>query len=558
MANNTVIDLLLQNIENSIEIVVHNPCEKSWGKSLEFMPMFTLREIDLHRKQSGKQPGTSIIKTLERGRKFREERYISADSIYTAYDLDKFSVKGKCKASMKNQFRDIEVCLSRTDGNVLSGKCSCPAGNSSYCNHIMALLFEIADYSLNGLSVVPQEISCTSKSRQWGIPTGNKKFNEPIMASPIRNTNDTKGISSTLYDPRINFNRVDIEKRIIELQEDLCTKDKRIGFAHCINMVISKHNSTKFGDFRVGTTLSHQLLPLEHNFKVLTNIKENITTTNITHAYNKLPYKIIASDSVLIPTAWGHFNDQEMAFLESLKIQEGESYSFEEETVKQSDCPRWFELRKNRITSSKAHLIYIRKRNFEALVENLLNPKPEHNLPPTVREALAHGKLYESKARNAYTEYLKHSLKHDINVRETGLVIQPNLYWLASSPDGLVSDNSDPRKLGLVEIKCPKSKQFCTPEQILKDDKFYMHYVEGQPMLKLSHSNGYYTQIQMAMGICGLKFCDFIVYTFKGMIISRTVFDEKYFKNLLHKLNLFYKDNMLPNIVKQGSVADLE
>ena len=94
-------------------------------------------------------PGVSIIKTLERRRKFKEERYISADSIYTYLSDELFFVKAKCKASMKKEFRNIEISLSRSNGLVISGKCTCPAGNSSYCNHVMALLLKIADYSLN-------------------------------------------------------------------------------------------------------------------------------------------------------------------------------------------------------------------------------------------------------------------------------------------------------------------------------------------------------------------------------------------------------------------------
>ena len=56
-------------------------------------------------------------------------------------------------------------------------------------------------------------------------------------------------------------------------------------------------------------------------------------------------------------------------------------------------------------------------------------------------------------ARENYTRYLKFVLKHDINVLETGLVIQPNLSWLAASPDGLVSDYSDSIRVGLTEIQ---------------------------------------------------------------------------------------------------------
>ena len=48
---------------------------------------------------------------------------------------------------------------------------TCPAGKSGYCNHIMVLMFEIANYSLHQLKTVPEETSFTSKKRQWGVPT---------------------------------------------------------------------------------------------------------------------------------------------------------------------------------------------------------------------------------------------------------------------------------------------------------------------------------------------------------------------------------------------------
>ena len=69
---------------------------------------------------------------------------------------------------------------------------------------------------------------------------------------------------------------------------------------------------------------------------------------------------------------------------------------------------------------------------------------------------VAKGKLHKLTARENYTQYLTFVLKYDINLRETGLIIQLNLFWLAASPDGLVSDHSDSRKVGLIEIKCPK------------------------------------------------------------------------------------------------------
>ena len=84
-----------------------------------------------------------------------------------------------------------------------SADCSCPASKSGYCNHVMALLLELADYSLRGLKEVPEEKACTSVTRQWEIH-GNKDFPKaPVISTTIKKQADKQGISSTLYDPRI-------------------------------------------------------------------------------------------------------------------------------------------------------------------------------------------------------------------------------------------------------------------------------------------------------------------------------------------------------------------
>ena len=102
--------------------------ENVWGKSLLKMPVFTLKEIENHRKNSGKGKGVAIIKTLDRGRRFKDKRYITADSILTSSRSPLFLVKAKCKASMKNEYRNIKVTLCETTGDVIYSNCSCPAG----------------------------------------------------------------------------------------------------------------------------------------------------------------------------------------------------------------------------------------------------------------------------------------------------------------------------------------------------------------------------------------------------------------------------------------------
>lgn len=206
-----VTTLLLQDINKQIEIVLENEkCDEIWGKSLKEMPIFTIKEIDKHRLNSGKR--AAIIKTMDRGRKFMEERYINRDSIFTQSTNTHFSVKGECKASMKREIRKMKVILNKKTGKVESGTCDCPAGKSGYCNHIMAILFEIADYSLHQLKEVPQEVACTSTSRQWGVPSDVYKYPKPVMDISVHKKSVTRGVTCTLYNPRINSDENFIER----------------------------------------------------------------------------------------------------------------------------------------------------------------------------------------------------------------------------------------------------------------------------------------------------------------------------------------------------------
>ena len=99
----------------------------------------------------------------------------------------------------------------------------------------------------------------------------------------------------------------------------------------------------------------------------------------------------------------------------------------------------------------------------------------------------------------------------------------------------------------MVEIKCPKSKISCSPEVLVSDNKFYVTLANGKPALKKNHE--YYTQIQIAMGLSGVLFCDFVVYTFGGLIIARTDFDHGYFIDVMKKINTFFRIYMMPRLV---------
>ena len=206
----------------------------------------------------------------------------------------------------------------------------------------------------------------------------------------------------------------------------------------------------------------------------------------MTNNLGKLPYLFIDSKSELVPI-WQQHTDIENRYLCTLAITPEQAHKHEEDTVLQSRCKLWHELRAARITSSNAHKVYIRKKNFETLVKTLLDKTQSY--PKMVQEAIKHGTQHEPLAREKYCNVLKFQLKRNIIIRETGIVMQPCLFWLAASPDGMVFDAEYSESPGLIEIKCPFSKRNATPQEILEDESFYLEKDEnGKPKLKRNHS----------------------------------------------------------------------
>ena len=227
VSENETLQCLLKNIEESIPINFDEQ-KIEWGKSLEGIPVFTVRKIEDHKKKSGKN-GATIEKTSERSLQFKNERYLNADTIQTMKAKDLFKFKGVCHTSMKKEKHFVEVHLCRKSSKVISCRYSCPARNSGYCNHIMAMLYKIADYSLHSLKYVPLELACTSKIRQWRVPGEKYCRKALLMETIIQKRKKSRGITCTLYDPRRNKNTAVLRKSAMDLKAKLQSKDSRIG-----------------------------------------------------------------------------------------------------------------------------------------------------------------------------------------------------------------------------------------------------------------------------------------------------------------------------------------
>lgn len=93
----------------------------------------------------------------------------------------------------------------------------------------------------------------------------------------------------------------------------------------------------------------------------------------------------------------------------------------------------------------------------------------------------------------------------------------------------------------LLERKCPESRKYLKPSDLIFDPNIYVILENNSPGLKLNYPNSYFSQIQLARGVCDIPLCDFVVYTFNGLIIIGAKSDEKRFTELLKKLHIIKK-----------------
>ena len=131
---------------------------------------------------------------------------------------------------------------------------------------------------------------------------------------------------------------------------------------------------------------------------------------------------------------------------------------------------------------------------------------------------------------------------------KSGLVISSDSPYLGASPDGKVVDPGCSNTFGLSEIKFPETKYLVTPLDACWDSNFFLE-VNGMPKLKRTHK--YYTQVQGLIGVTGARWCDFVVYTSKGMSIECIPFDVQFWNDFRETLKLYYFRHFLALAAKE-------
>ena len=133
------------------------------------------------------------------------------------------------------------------------------------------------------------------------------------------------------------------------------------------------------------------------------------------------------------------------------------------------------------------------------------------------------------------------STKHkNFSCKLSGLWINPLYPHMGASPDGLIK--CDCCGNGLLEIQCPFSLKDVHPSDISSS---MCSFITDAGCLNQKHK--YYTQVQGQLMITNRIFCDFVIWTTKGLrVVQRIYHDVRMWEKLEKKITAFYVAYVLP------------
>lgn len=212
-----------------------------------------------------------------------------------------------------------------------------------------------------------------------------------------------------------------------------------------------------------------------------------------------------------------------------------ERTNIERETVLQSDCSKWMEMRRNLLTASNfGKIINKRSTTSGSIVKSLLYQKDLSCV-----NSIKHGKINEKIALSQLEQ------QENIKIIPCGLFIDKNHPFLGATPDGVIDENR------IVEIKCPVSGFRTNLEDAVKNRKItFWKYDNGQLFINKKHH--WYFQVQGQLNITGRKECLFAVWTGSNEQIKTEIIqcDQKLWNNhMVPKLKTFYLESLLPELL---------
>ena len=385
------------------------------------------------------------------------------------------------------------------NGSVITGFCTCTAGQSKCCNHIAAVLYKIEFANEKGI----KNPACTDQICIWNS-SAKKVGPMKVKGMNITEHNRTKKETQTVF---LNYKeKEDFDPRPEGMREvDESSKSE-----------------------------------------LLSKIRDVLPKAIINTMFSPPPDKDVPptfADLVIDIKQQKFAPDQQMElFTSKLSFNDEQLHELEKATRNQSKSRIWWEHRKGRVTASRFHEVHQkvqalnknRKKSVKVKVTPLLlsfvEPEVLKNIP-----ALDWGKINEKHAAESFMQ--QEGKKHkNPKLFVCGLFLLKSHPYIGSTPDNIFQCSCCEKRC--IEYKCPYSIR----EEIIEESWHKTDFLEKKDgKIRLKQNHKYYSQVTGQIAITGLKFTYFVVYTKKSLHVEEIVFDNNHWLKVLESLIVFFK-----------------
>ncbi|XP_075536681.1 uncharacterized protein LOC142571884 [Dermacentor variabilis] len=430
--------------------------------------------------------------------------------------VSSYTVQGLCLQTSQVRQKPHELWFEFRSDETIKGHCSCKAGNSKCCKHMVAMLLFTHRTGVQNLDL----LTCTDVKQAWGKLKG-KNIYKPRKIKDLCHVQHTS--RTRLDQQKLNA----IRQRLIAAAPQSALARHVMG--RCLQ---SEDGEVSAMNVRCENAGCEPDLIVQH-----------ILTSQHAQKFEELLFHEVVFrdwDKLRIYRAnMNHLSARLAKFYKDMvAVSSPQAVRICAETAGQNNT-RWQRERMLRITGSKCHTLYrfvpSPTNSWQNKIEKLLMQNFQGN------DATRYGKACEKPALEEY------ALKTGNAVSTVGLVVNPIVPWLGFSPDGIVFRHGKPAML--LEIKSPTRGKTESIAQLVKQKKLPYIVSQGENYtLRPTHS--YYTQVQLGLFLLHLTQVDLIVYSEVESLVIHVKKCVSFIDSLIQRLQYVYFTHYLPALFK--------
>ena len=231
-------------------------------------------------------------------------------------------------------------------------------------------------------------------------------------------------------------------------------------------------------------------------------------------------------------------------------IREGTSPSvraaIEEATRGRMQNPVWNKMRKGVVMASDFQELRFTGCDADFMTDPILERK-------TKRKPIAATKWEVAREKEALDKYLEKRVAKTrsslpTELKRTGIIMSSSHPLIGASPQAIVYTKHNPRPVCVVLVKSSHQDRNRHPKEVEQE----VIESASNNKMRLQHDHPWYYEAQATMGVVGVRVCDVVMATNKGIRIKRVVAERSFFARLEHAVHQLVEKEIYPNLFDQA------